>query len=305
LWEFLPIKEADAGESPAEREKRRHATKEGCLMGLRINTNVTALNVHRNLVATDFELSKVMEKLASGLRINRAADDAAGLAVSEKLRTQVRGLQVATDNAQHAISMVQVAEGALNEVHAILQRLRELAVQAANDHLTDTDRAQIQKEVDALLAQIDFIGNTTQFNTKKLLSGSFASTALTFQVGANAGEVVGITIATVNATAMTLSGLSVSTLGAASNAIVSIDNAISYVTDLRARLGAFQNRLERIISNNNIGVENQSAAESRIRDVDMAKAVMELVRYQILQNTGVASLAQANALPQAVLSLLR
>jgi flagellin len=201
--------------------------------------------------------------------------------------------------------MVQVAEGALNEVHAILQRLRELAVQAANDHLTDSDRAQIQKEVAALLAQIDFIGNTTQFNTKKLLSGSFASTALTFQVGANAGEVVGITIATVNAAAMTLSGLSVSTLGAASNAIVSIDNAISYVTDLRARLGAFQNRLERIISNNNIGVENQSAAESRIRDVDMAKAVMELVRYQILQNTGVAALAQANALPQAVLSLLR
>jgi len=274
-------------------------------MGLRINTNVTALNVHRNLVATDFELGKVMEKLASGLRINRAADDAAGLAVSEKLRTQVRGLQVATDNAQHAISMVQVAEGALNEVHAILQRLRELAVQASNDHLTDEDRAQIQKEVDALLAQINFIGDTTQFNTKRLISGSFATTPLTFQVGANAGEVISITIATVGATAMTLSGLSVATLGDASNAIVSIDQAINYITDLRARLGAFQNRLERIISNNNIGVENQSAAESRIRDVDMAKAVMELVRYQILQNTGVASLAQANALPQAVLSLLR
>ena len=274
-------------------------------MGLRINTNVTALNVHRNLVATDFELSKVMEKLASGLRINRAADDAAGLAVSEKLRTQVRGLQVATDNAQHAISMVQVAEGALNEVHAILQRLRELAVQAANDHLTDSDRRQIQREVDQLLAQIDYIGNTTQFNTKRLISGSFATTPLTFQVGANAGEVVAVTIATVNTAAMTLSGLSVATLGDASNAIVSIDNAINFVTDLRARLGAFQNRLERIISNNNIGVENQSAAESRIRDVDMAKAVMELVRYQILQNTGVAALAQANALPQAVLSLLR
>ena len=274
-------------------------------MGLRINTNVTALNVHRNLVATDFELSKVMEKLASGLRINRAADDAAGLAVSEKLRTQVRGLQVATDNAQHAISMVQVAEGALNEVHAILQRLRELAVQAANDHLTDEDRAQIQKEVEALLAQIDYIGDTTQFNTKKLLSGTFETTPLTFQVGANAGEQVAINISAVNTGALGINGLSVSNLESASAAIASIDNAISYVTSLRTHLGAFQNRLERIISNNNIGVENQSAAESRIRDVDMAKAVMELVRYQILQNTGVAALAQANALPQAVLSLLR
>lgn len=274
-------------------------------MGLRINTNVTALNVHRNLVATDFELSKIMEKLASGLRINRAADDAAGLAVSEKLRTQVRGLQVATDNAQHAISMVQVAEGALNEVHAILQRLRELAVQAANDHLTDEDRAQIQKEVDALLAQIDYIGNTTQFNTKKLLSGDFASTPITFQVGANAGEQISLTIGTVNQTSLGINGLSVANLGAASGAIASIDSAISYVTSLRTHLGAFQNRLERVISNNNIGIENQSAAESRIRDVDMAKAVMDLVRYQILQNTGVTALAQANALPQAVLALLR
>jgi flagellin len=274
-------------------------------MGLRINTNVSAFNVHRNLVATDFELSKVLEKMASGLRINRASDDAAGLAVSEKLRTQVRGLQVATDNAQHGISLVQTAEGALNEVHSILQRLRKLAVQAANDHLTDNDRTQIQKEVDQLLAQIDYIGNTTQFNTKKLLSGAFASTALTFQVGANAGEVVAITIATVNATAMTLNGLSVTTLGSASNAIVSIDQAISYVTDLRARLGAFQNRLERIVSNNKIAAENQAAAESRIRDKDMAQAVIQLVRQQILQQTGVAALAQANAVPQTVLQLLR
>lgn len=274
-------------------------------MGLRINTNVTALNVHRNLVTTDIELSKVMEKLSSGLRINRAADDAAGLAVSEKLRTQVRGLQVATENTQHAISLVQVAEGALNEVHGILQRLRELAVQAANDHLTDEDRQQIQKEVDALLEQIDYIGSTTQFNTKRLLSGDYASVPLTFQVGANAGEAIALTIATVNTAAMTLNGLSVATLGDASNAIASIDSAISFVTDLRARLGAFQNRLERIVSNNLIGVENQSAAESRIRDVDMAKAVMDMVRYQILQNSGVAALAQANALPQAVLSLLR
>jgi flagellin len=273
-------------------------------MGLRINTNVSAFNVHRNLVATDFELSKVLEKMASGLRINRASDDAAGLAVSEKLRTQVQGLQVATDNAQHGISLVQTAEGALNEVHSILQRLRKLAVQAANDHLTDTDRTQIQKEVDQLLAQIDYIGNTTQFNTKKLLSGAFASNALTFQVGANAGEVVAITIATVNATAMTLGSLSVATLGAASNAIVSIDQAISYITDLRARLGAFQNRLEHIVSNNNIAMENQAAAESRIRDVDMAQAVIQLVRLQILRQTGVAALAQANAVPQTVLQLL-
>lgn len=274
-------------------------------MGLRINTNVSALNVHRNLVATDFELSKVLEKMASGLRINRASDDAAGLAVSEKLRTQVRGLQVATSNAQHGISLVQTAEGALNEVHSILQRLRELAVQAANDHLTDADRSQIQKEVNNLLAQIDYIGNATQFNTKKLLSGSFASNPLTFQVGANAGEVVSITIPTVNTAAMTLNNLSVTTLSAAASAIASIDQAISYVTDLRARLGAFQNRLERIVSNNNIANENQSAAESRIRDVDMAQAVIQLTRLQILQQTGIAALAQANAVPQTVLQLLR
>jgi flagellin len=201
--------------------------------------------------------------------------------------------------------MVQVAEGALNEVHAILQRLRELAVQAANDHLTDEDRAQIQKEVDALLAQIDYIGETTQFNTKKLLSGDFEDDPLTFQVGANAGEQVAINISAVNTSDLGIDDLSVGDLESASDAISAIDNAISYVTSLRTHLGAFQNRLERIISNNNIGVENQSAAESRIRDVDMAKAVMELVRYQILQNTGVAALAQANALPQAVLSLLR
>jgi len=274
-------------------------------MALRVNTNVSALNVHRNLVATDFELSKVLEKMASGLRINRAADDSAGLAVSEKLRAQVRGLQVSTDNAQHAISLVQTAEGALNEVHGILQRLRELAVQAANDHLTDDDRSKIQQEVNNLLSQIDYIGSNTQFNTKKLLSGAYASTALTFQVGANTGEVAALTIATVNATALTINGLSVATLGAAANAIASVDQAIGFVTDLRAKLGAFQNRLERIVSNNQIASENQAAAESRIRDMDMAKAVIDMVRLQVLQQTGVASLAQANALPQSVLALLR
>lgn len=273
-------------------------------MSLRINTNVSALNVYRNLIATDFALSKVLEKMASGLRINRAADDAAGLAVSEKLRTQVRGLQVATDNAQHAISLVQITEGALNEIHSILQRLRELAVQAANDTLTDEDRAQIQKEVDQLLAQLDYIGDTTQFNTKKLLTGDYSTTPLTFQVGANNGEVVALTIATVNTAALTLSGLSVSTQSDAETAIVSIDEAVKAISDLRARLGAFQNRLERIVSNNNIAIENQAAAESRIRDVDMAKTVMDLVRLQILQQTGVAALAQANALPQIVLQLL-
>ncbi len=273
-------------------------------MSFRINTNVGAFNVYRNLAATNLELAKVLEKMASGLRINRAADDTAGLAVSEKLRTQIRGLQVATDNAQHAISLVQTAEGALNEVHSILQRLRELAVQAASGNLTDSDRAQLQKEVDNLLAQIDYIGNNTQFNTQKVLSGSFASSPLTFQVGANTGEIVAITVATVNTVAMTVNNLSVSTLGAASQAIASADAAISYITDLRARLGAFQNRLERIVSNNNIAIENQSAAESRVRDVDMAKAVVDLVRLQILQQTGIASMAQANALPQTVLTLL-
>jgi flagellin len=270
-------------------------------MALRVNTNVLALNVHRNLVATDFALSKVLEKMASGLRINRASDDAAGLAVSEKLRTQVRGLQMATDNTQHAISLVQTAEGALNEIHSILQRLRELAVQAASDHLTNTDRSQIQQEVTDLLNQINYIGNNTQFNTQKLLNGSFSGT---FQVGANNGEVVTLSISGATAGAMTISGINVSTLTGAQSAIVSLDSAISYISNLRAQLGAFQNRLEHIVSNNNIAIENQSAAESRIRDVDMAREVINLVRLQILQQTGVASLAQANAFPQNVLQLL-
>jgi flagellin len=273
-------------------------------MALRVNTNVSAFNVHRNLVATDSQLGKTLEKMASGLRINRAADDSAGLAVSEKLRTQVRGVQVATDNAQHSISLVQTAEGALNDVHGLLQRMRELAVQASSDHLTDADRTQIQKEVADLLSQVDHVGTTTQFNTKKLLSGSFAASALTFQIGANAGEIVTLAIGTVATNAMTINGLSVSTMGAASSAIASLDAAISYVTGERAKLGAFQNRLESIVSTNSITMENQAAAESRIRDVDMAKNVLDLTRLSILNQSGVSAMAQANALPQAALRLL-
>lgn len=272
-------------------------------MPLQVNYNPAAVNVHRNLISTDWTLNKVLEQLSSGLRINRAADDAAGLAVSEKLRAQVRGLQQASRNAQDAISLVQVAEGALNEIHSILQRMRELAVQAANDTLTDSDRAQIQEEVDQLISQIGTIATNTQFNTLKLLDGTV--TQLVFQIGANANETVTLNLSAVTPTDLGVANLSVSTRQNAEAAISTIDTAIGQVTSIRAEYGAFQNRLERIVSYNNLAAENQGTAESRIRNVDMAEAVIQMVRYQVLQQTGIAALSQANVAPQAILALLR
>lgn len=274
-------------------------------MGLRINQNIEAVNAHRNLLLTSLSLSKSMEKLSSGLRINRAADDAAGLAISEKLRGQVKGLNQAVRNAQDGISLIQTAEGALNETHSILQRMRELAVQAANDTLTTEDRAAIQKEIDSLLAEVNRIANTTEFNTKKLLNGDVATTALNFQIGANAGQAITVTINKADAAALTISGLDVGDAAAASLAIVSLDNAIKAISGSRADLGAVQNRLEHTIANLGVASENLAASESRIRDVDMAEEMMNFTRTQILQQAGTAMLAQANATPQTVLQLLR
>lgn len=274
-------------------------------MGLRINQNIEALNAWRNLLATSNALAKSMEKLSSGLRINRAGDDAAGLAISEKLRGQIRGLNQAIRNAQDGISLIQTAEGALNETHAILQRLRELAVQGANDTLTADDRAAIQKEIDSLLAEIDRIATTTEFNTKKLLDGSIATTALNFQIGANTGQTIAVTIATATTAALTISGISVGDSNLANQAIASIDDAIKAISESRAKLGAIQNRLEHTIANLSVAAENLSASESRIRDVDMAQEMMFFTKTQILQQAGVAMLAQANMIPQAVLQLLR
>jgi len=271
-------------------------------MSLRINTNVAALNAQRNLTITQSLLAKSLERLSSGYRINRAADDAAGLAISEKLRGQVRGLNQAIRNAQDAVSLIQTAEGALNETHGIIQRMRELAVQAANDTLTSGDRTALQTELDNLLSEVDRIANNTQFNTKDLLK---AATTFTFQVGPNAGQVIAVAISAATTYALGISGISVSDLAAASQAIVSLDYALTTTAEIRGKLGAAQNRLEFTIANLGVASENLSASESRIRDADMALEMVAFSRSLILQQAGAAMLAQANVLPQVVLQLLR
>ncbi|MCL4423915.1 MAG: flagellin FliC [Firmicutes bacterium] len=273
-------------------------------MGLRINSNIEALNAYRNLTNTAIGLSKSMEKLSSGLRINRAADDAAGLAISEKLNSQVRGLFQAQRNAQDGISLIQTAEGALTETQSILQRMRELSVQAANDTLTADDRNAIKSELDSLLAEVDRIANNTEFNTKTLLNGSFGATSLTFQVGANKNQAIAITIGTATTAALTINAISVGDVTAANASISLLDDALKAISTSRASLGAVQNRLEHTIANLGVASENLQAANSRIRDVDMAQEMMTFSKFQILQQAGTAMLAQANMMPQAVLQLI-
>lgn len=272
---------------------------------MRINHNISALNTYRQLSFNNTQTAKNLEKLSSGYRINRAGDDAAGLAISEKMRGQIRGLEMATKNAQDGISLIQTAEGALNETHAILQRIRELAVQAANDTNTNNDRDELQKEVDQLLQEIDRIANTTQFNTKNLLDGSLSGSGLIFHIGANQDQNVTLTISSMKASGLGVSGIDISSQSGANNAITTIDNAIDKVSSERAKLGAMQNRLEHTINNLGAAAENLTAAESRIRDVDMAKEMMEFTKNSILTQAAQAMLAQANQLPQGVLQLLR
>ena len=273
-------------------------------MALSINNNVAAFNAYRNLSVTQMDLSKSLEKLSSGFRINRAADDAAGLAISEGLRSQVGGLKQAARNAQDGISVVQTAEGALNETHSILQRMRDLSVQAANDGgLTGDAKTNIQAEMTQLNEELTRISSTTQFNGTKLLDGSYSGK---FQVGANVGEA--ITIAAVGATDASTLGtdaIDVTAAGGADTALAAIDTAIKTVSTTRATLGATQNRLDHVINNINVATENLSASESRIRDTDMAKEMVNFTRSQILSQAGTAMLAQANQLPQGVLQLLR
>ena len=275
-------------------------------MSLRINQNVAAMNSYRNLSTTQGQMAKSLEKLSSGFRINRAADDAAGLAISEKLRGQVGGLNAASTNAQNGISLIQTAEGALNETHNILQRMRTLAVQSANDTNTDADRVLIQEEVGQLTSELTRISSATQFNGRNLLDGGAVSTTgLTFQIGANAGQVLNVTIGGSSAASLGVSTVSVATQAGASNAIASIDTAINTVSTNRAKLGATQNRLEFTVNSLNVASENLAASESRIRDTDMAKEMTNFTRSQILSQAGTAMLAQANQVPQGVLSLLR
>jgi len=270
---------------------------------MRINHNISALNTYRQLSFNNTQTAKNLEKLSSGYRINRAGDDAAGLAISEKMRGQIRGLEMAQKNAQDGISLIQTAEGALTETHAILQRMRELAVQAANDTNVTADRTAIQEEINALVSEINRIAQNTEFNTQKLLDGSFSNK--TFHIGANSGQGITISIDSMKASALGVNALKVSNNSNANKAITSINTAIEKVSTQRSKLGAIQNRLEHTINNLGATSENLTAAESRIRDVDMAKEMMEFTKNNILSQAAQAMLAQANQVPQGVLQLLR
>ena len=268
-------------------------------MSLRINTNVEAFNAHRQLSATSDKLGKAMERLSSGYRINRAADDAAGLAITEKLRGQIGGLEQAQRNAQDAISLVQTAEGNLQEVHSMLGRIRELAVQFKNGTLSTSDQAAIQSEINMLASEIQRIGQSASFNGISLLS---TTSSITFQVGAMDGEV--ITVSTISlGQGIPASTFALTQSGATD--ISEIDAAIDAVSQQRAQFGAVQNRLEHTLSNLSIYDENLQSSESRIRDVDMASEMVQFTKLQILQQAGTAMLAQANQTPQTVLQLLR
>jgi flagellin len=268
-------------------------------MSLRINTNVEAFNSHRQLVGTSDKLAKSMERLSSGYRINRAADDAAGLAITEKLRGQITGLEQAQRNGQDAISLVQTAEGSLTEVHAMLQRVRELAVQFKNGSLSTSDRLAIQSEVNMLASEIERIGSTAQFNGIQLLN---VQQTISFQVGAQDGEIITVsTISLGNSVPAAVYSLTATSAGDISE----IDAAIDGISAQRAQFGAVQNRLEYTLQNLAIYEENLTSSESRIRDVDMASEMVNFTKLQILQQSGTAMVAQANQLPQSVLQLLR
>lgn len=276
-------------------------------MAISIYNNVQAMNAHRVLNGTQNDMSRSMERLSSGLRINRAADDAAGLAVSETMRSNIRGQQVASRNAQDGVSLVQVADGALGNVGDMLQRVRDLAVQAANGTLTDSQRSNLDAEVQQVLTEVNAVGTNTDFNGIKILAGSVATaaSAVTLQVGAASGQTIAFTIGTVSTTDLGINGIGVATAASASEAIASIDSAISTITTNRANLGATQNRLEQTISRLGLMAENLQSAESRVRDADMAQEMIKFTKSQVLQQSGMSMLAQANAAPQSVLSLLR
>jgi flagellin len=270
-------------------------------MSLRIQNNVEAFNAQRQLVHNSDKLGKAMEKLSSGYRINRAGDDAAGLAISEKLRGQIGGLTQASRNASDAVSLVQTAEGALNEVHSMLQRVRELAVQYKNGTLSTSDRTAIQSEVDQLKAEIERIGSDTEFNGIDLLNSG--STTISFQVGA--ADAQQITVATISVGAQVPSTVFALSSASSQTDIQQIDDAINNVSAARAVFGAVQNRLEHTIANLASYTENLTASESRIRDADMASEMVQFTKLQILQQAGTSMLSQANQAPQGVLTLLR
>jgi len=272
-----------------------------------------AMMAYRNMSANYSKMALSMERLSSGLRINRAADDPAGLAISEKMRAQIRGLEMARKNAQDGISLLQTAEGALHETHSMLHRIRELSVRSANDtNMTELDRQAMQMEVNELLDEIDAITGRTEFNRQKLLDGSFQNKKI--HTGANSGQNMDLSINAMDAAVLGLDGLradpesmtgGILTQEGANDAIELVDTAINKVSMERARLGAKQNRLEHTINNLSVTHENLMAAESRIRDADIAKEMMNFTKYYILTQAAQAILAQANQIPQGMLQLLR
>ena len=267
-----------------------------------VQHNLSAANTNRQLGITTNGLQKSTEKLSSGYKINRAADDAAGLSISEKMRNQIRGLNKASDNAQDGISLVQTAEGALNEVHSMLQRMSELAVQAANDTNQTVDKNALEAEVTQLQTEIKRVGSTTQFNKMNILDGTF--TAKNLQVGANANQTISVSISALSG--VTSEALATHVSGAAAqSAITSIQSSITKLSTLRSKLGAIQNRLEHTVANLDNISENTQSAESRIRDTDMAEEMVQYSKNNILQQAGQSMLAQANQANQGVLSLLQ
>lgn len=273
-----------------------------------VQHNLTAANTNRQLGITTNGLQKSTEKLSSGYKINRAADDAAGLSISEKMRNQIRGLNKASDNAQDGISLVQTAEGALNEVHSMLQRMSELAVQASNGTNASQDRTALDNEVQQLKTEIERVGTTTQFNKMDILTGEFSSNnEKTLQVGANQDQVITIAISALTSTVGSAldDKVKVSTASAAQSSITIIQNSITNLSALRSKLGALQNRLEHTVANLDNISENTQSAESRIRDTDMAEEMVQYSKNNILQQAGQSMLAQANQANQGVLSLLQ
>jgi len=278
-------------------------------MALVVNTNISALNAQRNLSKSQRNLNQAMQRLSSGLRINSAKDDAAGLAISDRMTSQIRGLNQAARNANDGISLSQTAEGALQETTNMLSRMRELAVQAANDTNTTADRSSLDAEFQSLIEEVDRIATTTAFNGKTMLTGSYATSGFIFHVGANANQVISITIAGASAgtlgTTGSVVGQDILTRAAANSAITIMDEAISDIDIMRGDLGAAQNRMVSTISNLNNVADNLSAARSRILDADIAQETSEMTKNNILQQAGVSILSQANQTPQLALSLLQ
>ena len=274
-------------------------------MGLRVNTNVASINAQRNLGAVTDRLSSNYRRLSTGLRISSASDDAAGLAISERLRSQVRSLDQAKRNANDGISLVQTAEGALNEVSSILTRLRELAIQSSNGSVSNQDKETLDEEFQSLVSEVNRIGRSTEFNGIKLLDGS--SSTVSFQVGfgtTSGIDTLSVSLSAALSTSLSLNSLDIGSGGATTTAISNIDTAINTISSLRGSLGAVQNRLGSTINNLAVQVENLSAAESRIRDVDVAYETAQLTKLQIMQQAAISVLGQTNALPQAALRLL-